>query len=116
MADTEEPLSLKQLLVALRQDTQDYAAAELAFLKAELKVRRAIALPALGLIGAALLLVCGAITALLIGLILLLTTSIGMMGAIFCVTSVAVLIAFILLRVALKRLMKAFEYPKDSGQ
>jgi hypothetical protein len=101
---TDDKPGVREVLSQLVADTSDFARAEFAYLKAQADERASYAIPALVMIGIATALGAGAVVALVVGLMLVLSPLIGMPGAVALVTFGATLAAWILFRMGSARL------------
>jgi len=107
--DKQGETSVRALIGQLGQDARAFAKAEADYLRAELGARASLLIPALIMMIVAGVLGLGALIALLLGLMLALAPPLGILGGTLLVTSLAVLIAFILYRLSITRFRAAFQ-------
>ncbi len=110
MADDGSPeLSVRALIGQLAQDARSFAQAEAEYVRAELGARASLLVPALVMLICAAVLGFGALITLLLGLAMALARLIGALAASFVVVLLALALAFLLYRVAVMRLRRAFQ-------
>jgi phosphate/sulfate permease len=112
-ATAEERASLSALLVGLTRDASQFAQAEIAYLKAQAGERAHYAVPGLIMIGVALALGLGLLSALPIALIWLLTPLIGTGFAFAIVTLVGLAATALLVKLGVRRIKAVLKRPED---
>ncbi len=106
-AEDRQPIAA--LLGQLADDTKAFAKAEIDYLKAEAGERVDHAIPGVAMVGVAAALGMGALIALLVGLIMILTNSVGLPFAVLIVCGVSFIITWLLWRSGAGRLKHAFK-------
>ncbi len=100
------------MIAQVRDSARAFVRAEVDYILAELGVRTSKIVPAVAMALSAAVLLCSALTALLIGLIFALIPYLTVWGALGLVIGAAILIAFILVQQSL-RLVKMARLPRD---
>lgn len=109
----EERASLSALLVGLTRDASQFAQAEIAYLKAQAGERASYAVPGLIMIGVALALGLGLLSALPIALIWLLVPLVGAGFAFLIVTLVGLATVALLIKLGVRRIKAVLKRPED---
>lgn len=107
-----EQSSVKDLLGQLVNDTSDFARAEFVHIRAQAGERANYAIPALLLLGASIAVGAASMVAVVLGLMLWLSTYVSMLAAILIVAALAAGLAYLLYRLGTKRLKNALK-PRD---
>lgn len=120
MSDSESPeqtsserASLSTLLVELTRDAGQFAQAEIAYLKAQAGERASYAVPGLIMIGVAIALGLGLVSALPVGLVWLLAPLIGNGYALLIVTLVGLATIALLIKLGVRRIKAVLKKPAD---
>lgn len=108
-----ERASLSSLLVELTRDAGQFAQAEIAYLKAQAGERAQYAVPGLVMIGVAIALGLGLVSALPVGLIWLLAPLIGSGYALLLVTLVGLAAIALLIKLGVRRIKAVLKKPAD---
>ena len=98
--------SVRALINQLIADTKDYARAEMEFVRAEVGDRTSHIGPAIGLMAGAAVLLFAALIAALVGVTFWIGLAIGLGWAILIVTTVVVLLAYVLVRIGQRHLQQ----------
>lgn len=109
--DERPPLS--ELLVELTRDASSFAQAEMAYLKAQAGERAHFAVPGLVMIGVALVIAAGGLTALPVALIWWLAPLIGTGWALLAVSLAVLLLSALLLKLGTRRIKAVLKRPED---
>jgi len=96
--DAPKPHGLSGLITRLRDSARAFVRAEVEYVIADLGVRTSAVMPAVIMVVVAVVLSCSALTAVLIGLIIALGPYLSIWGSLGLVTTIAILIAVLLVR------------------
>ena len=111
--DAPERPTLSTLLVELTRDARSFAAAEVAYLKAQAGERAHFAVPGLIMVGIAIAIGMGILIAVPIGFVLLLTPMIGAGWAMAGVTGTGLGMAALLLKFGVRRIKAVLKRPEE---
>jgi hypothetical protein len=109
----QEAPGIAALLSQFGSDATSFARAEANYLKAQAGERASYAVPALAMIVMGISLIAGALIALLVGLIILLSPRIGVGSAVAAIVGGSFLLALLLLWAGSRRLRGAFKKPEE---
>ena len=119
MSDTEPPIeanerpAISSLLVELTRDARSFATAEVEYLKAQAGERAHFAVPGFIMIGVAIAFATGALMALPVALIWLLSPIIGAGWAVLVVTLSGLALAAVLFKLGTRRIKAVLKRPED---
>jgi uncharacterized membrane protein YqjE len=119
MSETEPPIeanerpAISSLLVELTRDARSFATAEVKYLKAQAGERAHFAVPGFIMIGVAIAFAIGALIALPVALIWLLSPIIGAGWAVLVVTLSGLALAAVLFKLGTRRIKAVLKRPED---
>lgn len=105
--------ALSSLFVDLMRDANEFAKAEMAYLKAQAGERAHYAMPGFIMIGVAIAVATGVLMAIPVGCVLLLAPLIGVGWALLAVSIAGLLLAYAMIKLGSRRLKAVFKSPED---